>query len=199
MLVVITPNANRDLTTVAAVKADLGIVGSVDIDAKLAIHITQASNLIAEYCNRVFAIETVEETLRHPSACDPFILSRYPVVAITSVVEGGKTLHAEDYEVDKASGIVLRQRSGLSSQWASGSTKFTYIAGYELPASAPPALVRAAIEMVKQSYYAGGRDPMIRSDTTEGVGSTEYFNTSSRAITGAIADMLEPYRKVAGS
>ena len=56
MLTVVKPASSFDLTVLATVKAELGIADRAS-DAALAGYIKQASEVVAKFCNRVFALE----------------------------------------------------------------------------------------------------------------------------------------------
>jgi hypothetical protein len=53
-----------DLTTVEAVNAALGIESNTADDAITAAQITSASRIIADLCDRIFALLEVEESFR---------------------------------------------------------------------------------------------------------------------------------------
>ena len=55
-LTVVKPASSFDLTVLATVKAELGIADRAS-DAALAGYIKQASEVVAKFCNRVFALE----------------------------------------------------------------------------------------------------------------------------------------------
>src|SRR5262245_27002581 len=99
ILTVVTPATSFDLTTVADVKADLGITGGAS-DALLTRYISESSVQIARACNRVFGEEELSELFRgrpfprHGTA--PLILSRRPVSEIDSVTEDDVLLSASD-------------------------------------------------------------------------------------------------------
>ena len=131
MLTVTSRAATYDLTVLAAVKAELGITDRAD-DEKLTGYIRQASNAVAKFCNRVFARETVSESLRFRRRTEDLIQSRYPVTAVASVVENDTTLAEADYERDDDSGVLLRLRSGGQSCWPPGLVTVVCTAGYAL-------------------------------------------------------------------
>src|SRR5262245_46559089 len=59
---VIVAASSRDLTVLETVKVELGIQASdTSRDAYLNTLITQASQIIATYCNRIFAQETLSD------------------------------------------------------------------------------------------------------------------------------------------
>ncbi len=140
------PAASTALTTLETVKAVLGISGATD-DVYLTLAIGQASAVISNYCNRVFALETVEEAIRPamdnypwnvPGGLSPVQLSRWPVTVITSVTEDGVMLiPGTDYEVDRAQGQLWRlDLNGHLIAWRTARIVVVYTGGYVLPPSA---------------------------------------------------------------
>ncbi|MHC2018752.1 hypothetical protein [Methylobacterium sp. CM6247] len=59
---VITPAKQKQLTTPANVRGDLGLSAGAPSDAQHLSWIDQASQQAASYCRRVFGRETVRET-----------------------------------------------------------------------------------------------------------------------------------------
>jgi hypothetical protein len=194
MLTVTDASKNYDLTRLATVKAEMGIIDR-DHDEKLQTMITQASDIVASFCNRVFALETVVETFRVTSCTQRLILSRYPVTAIVSIVENGTALTADQYEIDLQAGIIERLASNCVTRWGSGKTIVTYSAGFHLPDDAPEGVERATILLVKQYAASGDRDPMIRSESIEGAGSTDYFSGANTGLPPEVEGLLTPHRK----
>lgn len=198
MLTVTEANADRRLTRLDTVKTELGVADGAS-DEKLEALIDQASDVVARYCNRVFALETVAETFRVQNhGAHGLTLSRYPVVAIISIVENDTTLTTDDYEADLETGIIERLRSDRVMRWPCGKTVVTYSAGFDLPDGLPEGIERATIELVKQYYASGDRDPLVRSEVVEGAGSTDYFSPSTTGFTPEVEGLLEPHRKPNG-
>lgn len=108
MLEVITAAENRKLTTLAAVKADLGLTGAEE-DARLDALIEQYSAAIVGWCGRPFALETLRETIFGRAATDGLMLSRWPIVSIASITVGGAEVAAEAYAVDRDGGLVYQR------------------------------------------------------------------------------------------
>jgi hypothetical protein len=83
-----------DLTTATIVAGDLGISS----DATVERVVTAASRLIASYCGRSFERATLTE---YPPgyARSLLLLSRPPIVSVTSITEEGNTVSAADYSV----------------------------------------------------------------------------------------------------
>jgi len=178
MITVVTPAESARLTTVAAVRAETGVTAAEMNDAAVEALIDQASGLVAEYCNRVFARETVTESF-FGSAAGPLILSRTPVVAITGVTSGGIALTSPDYRLDARSGLLSRISGRGVIAWRHGATDVTYTAGFILPGEEGrdlPVMVERATVLIISAIIAGRqRDPLTKSETVEGVGRTDYW------------------------
>lgn len=194
-----------DLTTLATLKADLGITDSTN-DTVLQRYLTAASEAIKNYCNRVFQVETVTDEFwaqRDPypstfaSGLAPLQLSRFPIKAagVSSVVENGTTLvDATDFRVDYTLGHLTRiDGSAYPMRWPAYPISVTYQAGY---VTIPAALVEAVIRLVRASWYARLRDPMLRQENIPGVREAQYW-ISSPADGGNlppdVVGLIEPY------
>lgn len=199
---VVTPAANRDLATLSAVKAELG-VSVRDADGLLARYITEASRAAENYCNRVFAVEAIKDQF-YPSrdvplqvvtgGVDPIQLTCWPVTAVTAVKEDGETLtEGEDYLLDKPQGRLIRlDANAYPTRWGSYPIVVEYSAGY---ASIPADVSAAVIRMATQRYFARQRDPMVKSELVTGIGRTEYVTLAGEANMPAdVVDLLENYR-----
>jgi hypothetical protein len=206
MLIVNVANTNRDLTTLATIKDELGITDT-SLDAKLSRYITEASGIIAEWCNRVFAIETVTETMRNASRrsysiSNPWqgqqqalILQRYPVVSLISISENDVLLDPSNYEVDAINGEIQRLDSnGQYSLWSAAKIVINYSAGFALPTGLPSGIERACIMLVKQFAASGDRDPMVQSERTDGIGSTQFFNAAG-GLPPEVEGLISIHRK----
>lgn len=177
MITVTTAANNTNLVDIAVVRDLLGIPGT-DQDKALEGFVARASDVIARHCRRVFAKETIEETFRPDQCVAELILSRYPVVSVTSISENGTALSADEYEVDKDKGLITRLHGPRPCYWSTWKTAVTYDAGYELPAKAPHALQQACLQLVKAYYLGADRDPMIRSESVTPMSSASYFGGS---------------------
>lgn len=63
-------------------------------------------------------LETVSEQFRLDQMQLDLTLARYPVIAVSSITEGGVTLAPTDYEVDLARGIVSRLINDRHCHWS---------------------------------------------------------------------------------
>ena len=148
------------LTTLANVKDELSITDATH-DAFLTRAITQASALIARYCNRVFGVATWQDEFRPQrgvsgegvrAANNPLTLARWPLVSVTSVVEtvaGVPTplVAGTDFEIDQgsllpgdegASRLYRLNEIGNPRTWPAAQIVVVYHAGYALPNDTDP-------------------------------------------------------------
>ena len=74
---VLTAASSYDLTTLANIKDDLAIPSTdTSSDATLARFITEQSALVAQYCNRVFPIETIQDVIYPDRDPYPYLVSQ---------------------------------------------------------------------------------------------------------------------------
>jgi hypothetical protein len=181
-VVVVTPATNTMLTTIDAVKRELGITVDTD-DLTIVEMVKRASSAIARECRRVFGIETVTETI-DGTGTRLLGLSRTPILSVSAVTEDSTAI--TDYSIEDAeAGALYRAngwgRSGGLRMW--GTEAFssgyilpgyqdrrysvTYQAGYLLPGEAsstlPGAVEQACLETVKAWYSQRDVDPTMAS------------------------------------
>jgi hypothetical protein len=201
MLTILTPAASVALTDLARVKADLAISGTAD-DTYLTAIIDDVSIAIASWCGRVFAREEVTETFRPAKRVDALPLSRWHNVDISAVTIDGESHDITDIEVD-GSLLYKLDADGDRTQWERAKIVITYEAGYLLPEDddrdLPLDIERACIAIVKADYFGRTRDPNMRSDATDGLGSIAWHVGGHRTGSGWSSDveaLLAPYRSV---
>lgn len=177
--------AARRLTTAAKVRA---LIGSPSTDdAKMEAIIDGVSAECARYCNLArpanmaspptFGQEVVKATWMKTWDRRTSVLIlpwRVAMSAFGQVVEDGVNLTVNvDYRL--IGGGMLERLSGDASRcWSSGKIVVPYTAGWDLPADVPADLESQVIKQVTLGYYGADRDPGLRSDSTEGVGSETY-------------------------
>jgi hypothetical protein len=194
MITIITPPATNALTVLATAARELAIPEATSGLQEL---IGQASDICARYCGRPegFGRATVRQTERSVDLpC--IILDRDLNPAITSVIEDGTTLAATDYELD---GSLLYRLSGdYRIQWRAAVVQVTYAAGYALLTDLPQDIERACLATLAGLQTARGRDPRIRSESADGVGSVSYLDprAGAEAIPIEAAALLAPWRKM---
>jgi hypothetical protein len=196
MLTVVTPAETCDLVRFNEAREALGLAGGGS-DVELKRWIGEASAAIVKFCNRTFAQETVAETFRLESCKPALLLSRFPVVSIASVVENGAALSATDYELASDSGQLMRLSADAPAVW-SGKTIVTYVAGHTLD-DMPKDIKRAAVLLVNQYRYSTIRDPQLRGNAVEGIGSRSFFDgMGETGMAPEIAGLLADHRMPAG-
>lgn len=199
---VTTAASTYDLTTLANVQAELDLDGASD--AILRRYISGASIAASQYCNRVFARETLSEQLLPDRRATrllhggvaPLQLARWPLISVASVTENDVLLtEGDDYTVNKSRGQLTRlDANGLPATWPPLEIIVVYDAGYQtIPADVEDAVIR----MVTKRYRAKGRDATLRSEEIPGVRSASYWiatGTEAGNITPDVADILDNYR-----
>ncbi len=199
IVTIVTGAASTDLTTVAAVKDELGITGTSE-DEKILTWIRQASSMIAGYCNRVFAEETLSEQFRLTREEAVLQLRRWPVSSITSITQDeddpldGDT----DYEFDPDTGQVWRLISDIRVSWAAQKIVVVYVAGYELLGELPYEIERAAISLVKLYRSSATRDPMLKSESIPDVWEGTYWVGAppGGGLPPEVTVLIDPYREI---
>lgn len=188
---VVTPAINFDLTTLPSIKREIDVRTS-DTDVYLSSQIPRVSSSIARYCRRIFARQRYLDTFqsywhRTGHLVTRLGLAHWPLVAIEAVTVNGVMLGEDDFVVDFDGGRLTR-----GMHWDAGIIEAVYVAGWVLPGWAPDSVggeplpsdvEQAAIEMVISNRQTGrlsytDRDPYVRSETVEGVGTLTYSQTA---------------------
>ena len=210
---VVTAAASVALTDLATVKDDWQVTVTTD-DPFLTRAITRCSRAAANFCNRTFGIETVQDLItlsrdKWPGAVlerpELLQLTRWPIVAITSVTVDGTTLvEGTDFLTDQTAGQLQRLNAcGSMTPWTGKTITVIYSAGYVLPGqpavagaqNLPDDITDAVSRMVYTRYAERQRDPLIRSEKAEGVYSVEYLTPSGDGnLSSDVEDLLGNYR-----
>lgn len=141
--------AAGDLTTVANVKAWLGITAATD-DTLFARLVSAVSQYVQTWLNRQIASASYTET-RDGSGRSRMVFADYPVTAVSAVVIDGRSIPASPdvftpgYYFNEIE-VCLR---GYVFTKGQGNVSLSYTAGY---AETPPALEQAVIETVSLRY-----------------------------------------------
>lgn len=203
--VVSTTASSYDLTTLEMVKSELNIddadAETVDTsaaedarrarrDAWLKSAITQCSMAISNYCNRVFAVETLTDIClieqdaypyQVPGGVRALQLSRFPVCSVVSVVQAASATQtvslsaaASDFLLDDSKGQLIRLApfTGVPVPWEALTTTVIYSAGY---ATVPADLEMACLRLVTQRYLEENLDPRLKRIDQPNTGSKEYW------------------------
>ena len=148
-LAITTPAANLRLTSIAALKADLGDATGT-YDALYDAMILRASAAIDAYCHRAFARQTYTEVL--PGRGNVTLrLAEAPLSTVTSVVWDGTTL--TDYSIDNAGAGFLHRRTGWpwTAQYEPGLGQWGV--GYPYPGTPVPGSEERLITVVYTAGY----------------------------------------------
>lgn len=193
MLTVITPATNTRLTTVAAIKAEMGITSGAD-DAWFQDAIERASDTIARYCNRTFAREIFQETVYLNRPAESLMVSRFPMVVATVEVDVDGT--GALTEIDGNNGLIYRlDASGNRISWPAGKITVIYGAGHILPGDPgrdlPYDLERACLLLAKAAHFARTRDPLIKSENIPDAVQSSYWMGD---LPPEVEGLLSPYR-----
>jgi hypothetical protein len=153
ILKTLTPAQNFNLLTLDEAKLMLGVITTAE-DASITLLIETFSDVVATLCNRVFAKETMQETVRclQPNR---YFVSHYPLAAESDVssVEcpRGTVLDPSTYEIELKSGKI---------EFYGGQSEpilVTYTGGYLLPDEAPPAVKQATLILIREERMAALR------------------------------------------
>lgn len=205
MLTVVSAAPTNSLTTLERARAMLGF--APDQDAAVSNLIDQASRAIVDYCRRPFALETVREAIHIDGACGGVLLARGPVVEIVEIRQGAEIIPAVGYWHDLSTGFLYAiNDEGHRHPWTGCWLTVTYSAGYVLPSddagaepsTLPAPVERAAIRLVGAYLSLESRDPLVKSETVEGIGSTSWWvpGAGSMFADPEAEQLLHPYRRL---
>jgi hypothetical protein len=149
---ILEPADSFALISLPAAKAMLGIdAGDVTADVQLKMMIDQNSAVVANLCDRVFALEKVQETWygidAQVNGSRKLYLTHAPVrIADIVSVESplGTVIDPAEYKLEERTGKLLLNNSGTED------IVVTYTGGYVLPDKAPLDLQQCAGLMVRQ-------------------------------------------------
>ena len=221
---VVTPPTHTDLTTATTVMADWNI--PFTSAAFVTRTVSRCSRAAEDYCNRTFGIAQYQVIARLEKgyrdghltlgAASPIMLPLWPIASFVSVTEtdenGTVTTLVEntDYESDYTTGKLYRLDSYGRQRdwWPRLKVTINCWSGYILPgdtasypgASPLPAHLEDAIgRMAATRYFESRRDPYVRSETVEGVGSIDYTTQGTRPtdagnLSADVSDILDNFR-----
>jgi len=206
---VVEPASDLTLLTITELRAAVLVTdGSQDtalyrIGRRVADVLTRACHVATDGATPpTLRLESVTDTFRlnrwfgrtlHHTARETLVLSRRPIIEVTSVVEAGVTLDpTSDYEIRSAEGQLVRLLLDEPSRWAPDKIVVSYSAGYDY---VPEGLKSAAEKLVRLFFHEGQRDPLLRSENVPGVGEATYWigAASDPSIPQDVIDDLGPY------
>lgn len=148
--------------------------------------ITEASDWVENYCDRVFALTTIIETRRGPQKrwSNRLILDQWPVQSITSVTWESELSLTGGYAANLfrvLPGGVVEFKNSMHGPWYYDYYyTVTYVAGYtEIPSNVQRATALKIANLI-QPQYQGPQD-------------REVFMVTN--LESMIVDLLEPYRR----
>lgn len=177
MLTIASPNTDRSLLTLGELRVAIGLGGAdTSQDTKLTALGLRVSANITAACRVATAAgipptlraETVVETIEAGSVGRKnLILARTPVTSITTVVENGTTLTADDYRSNGSPGLLARRSGSHPSCWARCcDIVVTYVAGW---ATVPDDLKGIASQLAAGYWLQDGSDLMEKQVSIPGV------------------------------
>ncbi len=223
MLTVTTTSTSERLSTLDALKRDLGIATSSEDDA-LDDKLLAASHAVATYIGYWPLRQRYAETVRG-FGTQRLTLSATPIRAVGSIYVGAQLVDPTTYEIGKPLAGILHRDLGWP--WTAGleydleahvvpyselhSFAVDYEAGWVLTTSTgaldatgfitssggrtlPRDFEDAVLEQAKSLYLARRRDSAIESKRV-GALSVTYGSPNGSLVAGAI-QLLEPYRRV---
>lgn len=197
---VLTPPASQLLVTLDEAKAELGVEGGAQ-DAALNRRIEAASDSLAHMCGRPegFGRAEVEETICVMAGAQPLRLARDLEPEVLAVTEGNMLLAADDWLLSAGGELFRLGLNRRAGWWAWGQIRVRYRGGLDCPNGVPAILRQAALAMVAMAHHSAGRDPAVRSEKTEGVGSTDFFQASAvqAAALDEVGAAVNRFRRIA--
>ena len=201
---VTTPAQSYDLTSLAILKDELDITTG-QFDDRLQRYLTNASAAAAQYCNRVFPVETIKDLFWVqrdrwpriiPGGVQALQLSRWPIVAVSSVTENAIALVEDvDFRTDARNGRLIRiDQNGYPKVWPVYPIEVDYSAGF---GTVPSDVQDAVIRMVRARWNAKDRDPSLMSENIPGVREARWWiatGVQAGNMTPDMIDLLDNYR-----
>lgn len=205
MLTVVTPAASSRLTSENRARDHL-LLGVEVASPYLLDLIDGASDVIARECDRTFGRRVLRQTFGW-NACGGGLRLALGTTAIISVTVAGTALSSGFFEIDAEDLRLYRlDAAGRRIDWAAAETVVTYATGWVLPSDPgygttapadrlPASVEQACLTLIQARHAAQGRDPMLRSRSTEGVGSASWIATADMdAMPPQAVALLAPFR-----
>lgn len=176
LLTIVTESTNRLLLTreeIAEVVAEKDVAKLDALNARVSALIVKACRVASAGATPpTLRLETVTDTFRLKSFQDALMLSRRPVVTLSSAVEAGTTLtEGIGYECDRSSGLLYRLSEDDRTCWSSGLIVVTYSAGWQ---TVPHDLRELARKLATMISSESGRDASLGGMEIPGVVSETY-------------------------
>jgi hypothetical protein len=126
------PKATQ-LTTLATVKAELGVDTTTD-DALMTVLIDQISGVFETLCNRPFyRAQFIEEVAAIKPISPRMVLSRLPVLELDEIIYYGDTQTLSEFSIENPEAGFIYRVYGFGRMTSSTDWSFKFKAGYLLP------------------------------------------------------------------
>lgn len=196
---VTSPSSDLSLLSIAELRTAVGAIDGSQ-DAALSTLGKGVSASIARQCGiasdgvnpPTLLRETCTEVFRVEKSVAKLVMARRPVTSVVSVVVGDETLDAADYEINTATGSLIRLVDDVQTDWLRGKITVVYQAGY---GTAPDDLKLAATKLATALSAETARDPSLKREEIPGVMTQEFWVSPSDdpLLSKEIADLLSPY------
>ena len=201
--------ATAPLASVQDLMTDLGITDAQAFDP-LERHLLDATEAVLAFIGRPILSQTWQDQVfvRHFPRTLSLLVAAYPVQKVLGIVRNGTALSQD--EID---GLVIADETGEIFRpdaerpfWHPGRYEITYQAGYQLPATQDdgtalpgniPRPIQLAVRRVAAAaYYAEGRDPSLKSESAQGIGSTSWVTPDPAlgGLTPEAAGLVQRYQ-----
>jgi len=188
---------------------DLGITDAQS-DAALERHLLDAIEAVLAFIGRPVLSQTWQDQVfvRHFPRSLSLLVAAFPIQKVLGIIRNGTPLPQD--EVD---GLVIADECGEIYRpdterpfWPPGRYEITYQAGYQppaaqddgtaLPGNIPRPIQLAIRRVAAAAYYAEGRDPSLKSESAQGIGSTSWVTPDPAlgGLTPEAAGLVQRYQ-----
>lgn len=204
-ILVSQPAQSVALALLADLKADLGVTDNAQ-DTRLTTLLLDASDMVRTYIGRPILSATWRDMIElgPDEKRIGLTLGRYPVTQITTFSVSGAAWSADVIDTmgqNPGAGMIYPPDGG-PAMWRTGRYVITYQAGWVPPSvgddgkidfgSLPRSIQQATRLTAAALWHGSGRDPLLRSENEQGVGSSSWGSSAPGAggLPQAAADAL---------
>lgn len=197
------------LASLDNLKADLGITDAQS-DMDLQRYLLDATEAVLAYIGRplIFQARQDQVFVRPFPRTLSLLMTAYPVQKVTAITRNGTALSQDEVDnlvIESETGEIFRPDVERPF-WPSGRYLVSYEAGYSLPSVSddgtldpgtfPGAIALAVRRVAAAASYAQGRDPTLKSENEQGVGSTSWAlpDASLGGLTPEAVGLVQRFR-----
>lgn len=195
------------LASLSDLKSDLRISDNTQ-DADLSRRLLEASSAALAYIGRPVLSSDWRDIidLQSDQSRISLVMGRYPVTGLKALSVNGAAISADELmnvfdSMDTSTGM-LYPPDGGPCLWHPARYVITYTAGYSMPAadgsggSIPLDIQRAVRITASASWHDADRNPNIKSESEQGVGTTSWVATAfgTGGLPQDAANLLSRYR-----